>query len=241
MLPLSNILKRRERAFRAGAGNAMGAIGKRICRPALLAVCLCIALDSRAASALYAITSFEATYSAYDPSGRAPWVFRMRIYTPTRPGTYPIAIVLGGTTACADPPACTGGYGAYAGTVAEDAARRGMIAAAVHYDSAVEHFCGCTGGERWVGRVYGKALRCDPPNDGWDDKARAVFDHGDPRSALRRIIAVTAGRAAKASLARGLVAFGHSQGSWLAHMADRYTRAGGGRAVDGALLTGTGI
>ena len=48
---------------------------------------------------LYATTSFETTYTAYDPSGSLAWQFRLQIYTPTAAGTYPIAIVVGGSGA----------------------------------------------------------------------------------------------------------------------------------------------
>ena len=85
---------------------------------------------------LYATTSFETTYTAYNPSGSLAWQFRLQIYTPTAAGTYPIAIVVGGSGACQDPPVCSTGYGTYATIVAQDAAERGMVAAAVHYDSA---------------------------------------------------------------------------------------------------------
>ena len=183
---------------------------------------------------LYATTSFETTYTAYDPSGSLAWQFRLQIYTPTAAGTYPIAIVVGGSGACQDPPVCSSGYGTYATIVAQDAAKRGMVAAAVHYDSAYRHFCGCTGSENWTGTALdGSQMQCAPSNDGWDDKARAIFDHADANSALRRIIAATANRAARADLARGLAVFGHSQGSWLARLADGYTQANDGRAVDG--------
>jgi hypothetical protein len=211
------------------------------CHRFLPLLLLALWLGARPALALHDVAAFEATYSAYDPSGRSPWRLPMRIYAPTKPGSYPVAIVLGGAGTCQDAPKCSNGYGTYASVVAEDAARRGMIAVAVHYDSGVEHFCGCTGAEAWTGRAYHRTLDCGAPFDGWDDKARAVFDHGDARSALRRIVAVTTDRPARASLAKGLVVFGHSQGSWMAHMADRYTRAGGGPVIAAALLSGTGI
>jgi hypothetical protein len=196
------------------------------------------------ALALYDTTSFTTSYSAYDPSGSKSWSLPMKIYTPTKAGTYAIAIVLGGAGTCEDPPVCSSGYGVYASTVAADAAKRGLIAAAVHYDSRIAHFCGCTGGENWTRGVAptGDPLNCEPPHDGWDDKTRAVFDQADANSALRRIVAVTAARGAKASLAKGIVVMGHSQGSWMAHMAEAYTTRGeGGRSVAGALLTGTGV
>lgn len=211
--------------------------------PALLAAGLGIGPGAPAASALYATESFETSYAAYAPSGGAPWAFRVKVYVPTVPGAYPIAIVLGGAGTCPDPPTCSVGYGTFSEAVAQDAAARGIVAAIAHYDSAKPHFCGCTGAERFTGFTpEGLPMACDPPFDGWDDKARATFDNADPRSALRRIVAATAGRPARASLAKGIVVIGHSQGSWVARLADRYTRAGtGGRAVAGALLTGTGI
>ena len=208
----------------------------------LLAVYCCLGSAAPALAAPYPVTSFEASYSAYNPTGGLAWRQRMRIYVPATAGSYPVAIVLGGTTACADPPTCTAGYGIYATAVAEDAARRGMVAAAVLYDSRRSHFCGCTGGESWSGMTLdGIPADCAAPDDGWDDKARAVFDHANANSALRRILAATSTRAAKASLARGLVVFGHSQGAFIAKLADGFSRAGGGRAVDAALLTGVGI
>ena len=85
-----------------------------------------------------------------NPSGNQAWAFKMKIRMPTAAGTYPIAIVLGGAGICEDPPTCSAGYGVYAETVALDAGKRGMIAAAVNYDSRVAHFCGCTGGENWT-------------------------------------------------------------------------------------------
>ena len=66
------------------------------------------------AQALYATSSFQTTYTAYNPSGGQAWALKMRIYTPTTAGTYPIAIVLGGAGTCEDPPACSAGYGVYA-------------------------------------------------------------------------------------------------------------------------------
>ena len=196
------------------------------------------------AQALYATSSFQTTYTAYNPSGGQAWSLKMRIYTPTTAGTYPIAIVLGGAGTCEDPPACSAGYGNYATVVATDAAKRGLIAAAVHYDSRIAHFCGCTGDENWTRGVAPTSdpLDCEAPDDGWDDKARAVFDNADAASALRRIVAATATRAAKASLAKGIVVLGHSQGSWMAHMAETFTTRGtDGRSVAGAVLTGTGV
>jgi hypothetical protein len=207
----------------------------------LAAYCWLVAAPP-ALAALYPITSFEVSYSAYNPTGGLAWRQRMRIYAPTTAGSYPVAVVLGGTTACTDPPTCTTSYGIYTTAVAADAARRGMVAAAVLYDSRRSHFCGCTGGETWTGMTLdGIPVDCAAPNDGWDDKARAVFDHTDPNSALRRIITATSTMAAKASLADGLVVFGHSQGAFIAKLADGFSRAGDGRAVDAALLTGVGI
>ena len=86
-----------------------------------------------------------------------------------------------------------------------DAAKRGLVAAAVHYDSRIAHFCGCTGSENWKKgvAVTSDPLDCEAPDDGWDDKARAVFDNADAASALRRIVSATATRAAKASLGQG--------------------------------------
>ena len=180
------------------------------------------------AQALYATSSFQTTYTAYNPSGGEAWSLKMRIYTPTTAGTYPIAIVLGGAGTCEDPPACSAGYGNYATVVATDAAKRGLIAAAVHYDSRIAHFCGCTGDENWTRGVAPTSdpLDCEAPDDGWDDKARAVFDNANAASALRRIVSATATRAAKASLAKGIVVLGHSQGSWMAHMAETFTTRG---------------
>jgi hypothetical protein len=209
----------------------------------MLAAVLLLGLGARPALALYATTSFETSYAAYAPSGGAPWRFKIKVFAPKAPGTYPIAIVLGGAGACNDPPGCSAGYGTYPTIVAADAAKRGMVAAAVQYDSAEQHFCGCSGAEGFTGKtVDGIAMACGAPFDGWDDKARAVFDNGDARSALRRIIGAAALRPAKASLAKGLVVIGQSQGSFLAHLADGYTRRGtGGRPVTAALLTGSGI
>ncbi len=211
----------------------------------IIFVCISLILGavpvSPSLAELYATTAFELTYSAYNPSGNQPWQLRFQIHTPTAAGSYPIAIVIGGSGVCTDPPVCSSGYGTYATIVAQDAARRGMIAAAVQYDSAYSHLCGCTGGESWTGTAFdGSRVQCGPPNDGWDDKARAIFDHGNANSALRRLIAVTAGKSAKAELRRGLVVFGHSQGSWVARLGNGYAQANGGRAVDGAVLTGTG-
>ena len=79
------------------------------------------------------------------------------------------------------------------------------------------------------GALTSDPLDCEAPDDGWDDKARAVFDNADAASALRRIVAATATRAAKASLAKGIVVLGHSQGSWMAHMAETFTTRGGTR------------
>ena len=62
-------------------------------------------------------------------------------------------------------------------------------------------------------------MDCAPPNDGWDNKARAIFGNGRSSSALRRILSAASARSAKASLSKGLVVFGFSQGSWIAHMA----------------------
>jgi hypothetical protein len=88
-------------------------------------------LSTPALADLYATTSFETAYTAYKPSGSLAWQFRLQIYTPTAAGTYPIAIVVGGSGACQD--VCSSGYGTYATIVAQDAAKRGMVAAAVHY------------------------------------------------------------------------------------------------------------
>ena len=169
--------------------------------------------------------------------------FPIKVWTPTRAGSYPLGIVVGGTEQCPNPLSCPASYGSYAETIAQDAAKHGIITAAVHYDSKKTHFCGCTGSEAWSGETpQGQAVDCAPPTDGWDDKSRAIFDTSLTTSALHRILVATSGRSAKASLSRGLVVFGQSQGSWIAHMAQAYTtRGASGVGVTAAFLTGTGI
>ena len=202
-----------------------------------------LACPAARAGVPYEVTTFQTSYSAYDNGRDGPWTFPVKVWAPTRAGTYPLAIVVGGAGQCPDPLSCPTSFGSWAETVARDAATHGIIAAAVHYDSAKPHFCGCYGAEAWSGTTpEGETVDCASPKDGWDDKARAIFDNGNARSALRRVLGATSGRSARASLAEGFVVFGHSQGSFIAHLAQAYTTRGtGGVGVTAAMLTGTGI
>jgi hypothetical protein len=206
---------------------------------------VCAAAPSRGAAAAtpYSVTTFTTSYTAYDNGRDGPWKFPIKVWTPTRAGSYPLGIVVGGTEQCPNPLSCPTSYGSYAETIAQDAAKHGIITAAVHYDSKKTHFCGCTGSEAWSGETpQGEAMDCAPPKDGWDDKSRAIFDTSLTTSALHRILLAANTRSARASLSRGLVVFGQSQGSWIAHMAQAYTtRGAGGVGVRAAFLTGTGI
>ena len=206
---------------------------------------LCLAAIGPAALAgtPYGYTTFTGSYSAYNNGRDGTRRFPIKVWTPTAAGTYPLGIVVGGTDQCPNPPSCPASYGSWAETVAQDAAAHGIITAAVHYDSIKIHFCGCTGNAPFSGKTpQGDTVDCAPPNDGWDNKARAIFDNGLSTSALRRTLWAAGSRSAKASLAKGLVVFGFSQGSWIAHMAQAYTTRGtGGVGVRAAYLAGTGI
>jgi hypothetical protein len=100
-------------------------------------------------------TTFTTSYTAHDGHGRFP----VKAWTPTCAGSYPLGIVVGGTEQCPNPLSCPTGYGSYAETIGQDAAKHGIITAAVHYDSKEAHFCGCTGSEAGSGETpQGQAI-----------------------------------------------------------------------------------
>jgi hypothetical protein len=189
-------------------------------------------------------TPYSTTYSAYNPTGSSSITFKIQYYSPdsTVFGDFPVLIILSGTSGSAG---C--GYNCeyasdWATTIAQGMAQRGVIAAMVQYDNWAGHHCGCDGVR--TGRVLGVTVDCSPQFDTCADKAKAIFDNGNAKSALRRIISHSASHTAKAKLAQGIVVAGHSQGTFVGHLAEGFTTRSGltlGKSVTAAFFTGTGV
>jgi len=209
-------------------------------------VCLSVYVQLARGATPYPIvaTPYSTNYSAYNPTGSSPVTFKIKYYSPdsTVFGDFPILIVLSGTSGH---PQC--GYNCeyaseWATTIAQGMARRGAIAAMVQYDNWAGHHCGCDGVR--TGVVLSVPLDCSPQHDTCSDKAKAIFDNSNANSALRRIIAHSAGHSAKAKLAEGIVVAGHSQGTFVGHLAEGFTTRAGltpGKSVTAAFFTGMGV
>lgn len=203
-------------------------------RLTLAAAVFCLAGAANAAAAYQISVQQSTTYTAAKLAGipGTPSSYRIRYYLP-KLGTSgnpnaPILIATQGTN---------GKFGGFTNDVAQAMAKRGFVAAEVEYQSGGSYSCGCTGGTAGVAspsgaNSTGDVLNCSSANDGTYDDAKAIFDHSNANSAIRRIIADSATKAAglgagwgKAAVAEGVALSGWSQGSQVSRLAETWLSA----------------
>lgn len=197
----------------------------------LALTCLCaLALPARAQQPFITptystTTTYSTTYTAYDPDGPGgdgPVTYHIRITAPNIRGVFPIGILLGGTS--------NNDGSLHQSVLATRLAQRGVIAAEVAYNNSTARGCGCDG------KGFPGQQGCGSPFITYYHKAQAIFDVGNRNSAIRRVVRAASTRKAQASLARGVVVIGHSQGTVVGRQANNWLAS----YVRGAYFTGSG-
>jgi hypothetical protein len=187
----------------------------------------------------YEIVSYQTTYTHDAGGSRGKVTHKIKYWAPVESygrHTYPLMIVL--------PPSCSGTScngqlgSSFTNGVAPEAAKRGIIAAIVGYDNFQKWNCGCDG--TGSGTYDGISLECQHPNDSYAAKANSIFNRNLANSAISRILAHTANHNSRPDIALGIAVGGHSQGTFVAHLAGR-SSYGISSAIKAAYLTGTGV